>query len=233
MRRSILLGSRVAAVAMCVASSAVIAAPAPADPSGSDRHAGYLFTLERFGLHLSHDDAFAQEVAVCLVLNEPGETLGDVMTQIVRMHPTWIESTPNTWWVSPRRGTARTSCREEHTSRPFAARTKRWPPSSRLWAFVMATGGHEARERPEITKSLVNEWIGWSSPGVIRLVKDTLDLRSILHDFDIPTNPALIERLIRPTRDMRCSDDGTTDRRGQAIGQLDVRTAQPFGLRAS
>jgi Protein of unknown function (DUF732) len=89
MRRSILLGSRVAAVAVCVASSAVTAAPAAADPSGSDRHAGYLFTLERFGLHLSHDDAFAQEVAVCLVLNEPGETLGDVMTQIVGMHPTW------------------------------------------------------------------------------------------------------------------------------------------------
>ncbi len=64
----------------------------------------------------------------------------------------------------------------------------------------MATGGHEARERPEITKSLVNEWIGWSSPGAIRLVKDTLDLRSILLDFDIPTNPALIERLIRCKR---------------------------------
>jgi hypothetical protein len=76
----------------------------------------------------------------------------------------------------------------------------------------MATDGHEVRARPEITKSLVNEWIGWSSRGLIRLVKDTLDLRSILLIFDIPTKPALIERLIRPTRDRRCSGDGTTDR---------------------
>jgi hypothetical protein len=89
MRRSIVLGSRVAAVAMCVASSTVIAAPVSADPSASDRHAGYLFTLERLGLHLSRDDAFAQGVAVCLVLNEPGETLSDVVTQVSGMHPTW------------------------------------------------------------------------------------------------------------------------------------------------
>jgi hypothetical protein len=61
----------------------------------------------------------------------------------------------------------------------------------------MATGGHEARQRPEITKSLVDECIGWSRPDTIRLIKDTLELRSILLDFDIPANPALIERLIR------------------------------------
>ena len=89
MRHSILLGSRVAAVAICVASSAVIAAPAPADPSASDRHAAYLLTLEHFRLHLSRDDAFAQGVAVCLVLDEPGETLTDVVTQVIGMHPTW------------------------------------------------------------------------------------------------------------------------------------------------
>jgi Protein of unknown function (DUF732) len=88
MRRSILLGSRVAAVAMCVAST-VIAAPAPADPSASDGHAGYLFTLDRLGLHLSRDDAFAQGVGVCLVSSEPGETLSDVVTQVSWMHPTW------------------------------------------------------------------------------------------------------------------------------------------------
>ena len=42
------------------------------------------------------------------------------------------------------------------------------------------------------------ERVDWLvSPGAIRLVKDTLDLRSILLDFDIPTNPALIEQLIR------------------------------------
>src|ERR1700752_3123541 len=89
MRRSILLGSRVAAVAMCVASSAVIAASVPADPSAFHGHAGYLFTLEHFGLRLSHDDAFAHGVAVCLVLNEPGETLSDVVTQVIGMHPMW------------------------------------------------------------------------------------------------------------------------------------------------
>src|ERR1700752_316873 len=89
MRRSILLGSRTAAVAMCAASAAVIAAPVRADPSASDRHAGYLFTLEHFKLHLSRDDAFAQGVAVCLVLNEPGETPTDVVTQVIGMHPTW------------------------------------------------------------------------------------------------------------------------------------------------
>jgi len=88
MRRSI-LSFRVAAVAMCVASSTVIAAPVSADPSASDRHAGYLFTLEHLGLHLSRDDAFAQGVAVCLVSSEPGETLSDVVTQIVGIHPTW------------------------------------------------------------------------------------------------------------------------------------------------
>jgi hypothetical protein len=89
MRRSIHLGSCVAAVAMCVASSAVITAPARADPSASDRHAGYLLTLEQFGLHLSRADAFAQGVAVCLVVDEPGETLTDVVTQVIGMHPTW------------------------------------------------------------------------------------------------------------------------------------------------
>lgn len=89
MRRSILAGSRVAAAAMCVASSAVIAAPVHADSSASDRHAGYLLTLERLGLNLSRDDAFAQGVAVCLVLDQPGETLTDVVTQVNRMHPTW------------------------------------------------------------------------------------------------------------------------------------------------
>jgi len=74
---------------MCVASSAVIAAPVHADPSASDRHAAYLLTLEHFGLHLSRDDAFAQGVAVCLVSDEPGETLTDVVMQVIGMHPTW------------------------------------------------------------------------------------------------------------------------------------------------
>jgi hypothetical protein len=80
---------------------------------------------------------------------------------------------PNISWVPPRRGTARTSCREEHTT-PFAARMRRRP-----------------------TKSLVDEWIGWLNPDTIRLIKDTLEPRSILLDLDIPANPALIERLIR------------------------------------
>jgi len=89
MRRSILLGSRVAAGALCVASSAVIAAPVYADPSASDRDAAYLHTLERFGLHLSRDEAFVQGVAVCLVSDEPGQTLTDVATQVMAMHPMW------------------------------------------------------------------------------------------------------------------------------------------------
>jgi hypothetical protein len=89
MRRSILLGSRVAAGALCVASSAVIAAPVYADPSASDRDGVYTHTLERFGLHLSHDDGFAQGVAVCLVSDEPGQTLTDVATQVMAMHPMW------------------------------------------------------------------------------------------------------------------------------------------------
>ena len=88
MRHSI-FSFRVAAAAMCVASSTVIAAPISAAPSASDRHAGYLFTLERLGLHLSRDDAFAQGVAVCLVSSEPGETLSDVVTQVSGMHPAW------------------------------------------------------------------------------------------------------------------------------------------------
>lgn len=89
MRRSILLGSRVAAVAICVASSAVMAAPARADPSASDRNAIYLDALERFGLHLSRADALTQGVAACLVMGEPGETLHDVVTQVIGMHPAW------------------------------------------------------------------------------------------------------------------------------------------------
>jgi hypothetical protein len=89
MRRSILVGSRVAAVAMCVASSAAIAASARAAPSASDRHAAYLLTLEHFGLNLGRDDAFAQGVAVCLVSDQPGETHSDVVRQVIRMHPTW------------------------------------------------------------------------------------------------------------------------------------------------
>lgn len=89
MRRSILLGSRVAAGALCVASSAVMAAPVNADPSPSDRNTVYLRTLQLFGLYLSRDDAFAQGVAVCLVSDEPGKTLADVVTQVVAMHPTW------------------------------------------------------------------------------------------------------------------------------------------------
>jgi Protein of unknown function (DUF732) len=89
MRRSILVGSSAAAVAVCVASSAVIAAPVHADASASDRHAAYLLTLKHFGLNLSHDDAFAQGVAVCLVLDEPGETRTDVVMQVIGMHPTW------------------------------------------------------------------------------------------------------------------------------------------------
>jgi len=35
------------------------------------------------------EDAFAQGVAVCLVLDEPGETPTDVATQVIGMHPTW------------------------------------------------------------------------------------------------------------------------------------------------
>ena len=89
MRRSIFVGCRMAVIAMCVASSAVIAAPVHADSSASDRHAAYLLTLERFGLNLSRDDAFAQGVAVCLVLDEPGETLTDVVMQVIGMHPAW------------------------------------------------------------------------------------------------------------------------------------------------
>jgi hypothetical protein len=89
MRHSIFFGSQVAAVAMCVASSAVIAAPVRAGPSAPDRDTAYRLTLEHFGLHLSRDNAFAQGVGVCLVLDEPGETLTDVVTQVIGMHPTW------------------------------------------------------------------------------------------------------------------------------------------------
>ncbi len=74
---------------MCVTSSALIAAPVHADPSASDRGAAYRLALEHFGLNLSRGDAFAQGVAVCLVLDEAGETLTDVATQVIGMHPTW------------------------------------------------------------------------------------------------------------------------------------------------
>ncbi|HUH68277.1 MAG TPA: DUF732 domain-containing protein [Mycobacterium sp.] len=72
-----------------MASSVVMAAPVHADPSASDSGAAYRLTLEHFGLQLSRGDAFAQGVAVCLVLDEPGETPTDVATQVIGMHPTW------------------------------------------------------------------------------------------------------------------------------------------------
>jgi hypothetical protein len=89
MLRSILVGSHMAAIAMCVTSSALIAAPVHADPSASDRGAAYRLALDQFGLNLSREDGFAQGVAVCLVLDEPGETRTDVVTQVIGMHPTW------------------------------------------------------------------------------------------------------------------------------------------------
>lgn len=89
MRRSTLAGSSAAAVVMSVASSIAIAAPVHAASLASAGHAAYLHTLEQFGLKLSHDEAFAQGVAVCLVMNEPGATRADVVKQVNGMHPTW------------------------------------------------------------------------------------------------------------------------------------------------
>lgn len=89
MRPSIPLCSRVAAVSACVASPAVMAAPAHVDPSASERNAAYLDTLEHCGQHLSRDGTLAQGVAACLVLDEPGETPTDVVTQVIGMHSTW------------------------------------------------------------------------------------------------------------------------------------------------
>lgn len=89
MPRYMFLGSRLAAVAVCVASSAVLAAPVRAEPRASDMHVAYLLALEHFGLHLSRGDAFAQGVAVCLVLDQPEETVTDVVAQAMGMHPAW------------------------------------------------------------------------------------------------------------------------------------------------
>lgn len=89
MRRSILLGTRMAAAALCVASSTAIVAPVYAAPSTPGKEVAYLRTLERFGLHLSHDDTFAQGVAVCLVSEESGRTRTDVIAQVMGMHPEW------------------------------------------------------------------------------------------------------------------------------------------------
>jgi Protein of unknown function (DUF732) len=87
-RRSIVISRRVAAVAMCVASSTAIA-PAHADSRALDSGTAYRLTLERFGLTLSSADAFAQGVGVCMVMDEPKQTVSDVATQVMRMHPTW------------------------------------------------------------------------------------------------------------------------------------------------
>jgi len=158
MRRSILLGSRVAAVAMCVVSSAVIAAPVPADPSGSDRHAGYLFTLEHFGLQLSREDAFAQGVAVCLVLNEPGETHSDVVTQVIGMHPRWNRIDAQHFVGAAEEG----YCPDKL---PRGAHHPVCSPDETSTAAFKTVGlrdgnrGPRSDRRPEITKSLVKKWI--------------------------------------------------------------------------
>jgi hypothetical protein len=156
MRHSIRLSRVAAVVAICVASSTVVAAPAPADPSASDRHAGYLFTLERLGLHLSHDDAFAQGVGVCLVSSEPGETLSDVVTQVSGMHPAWnrIDAKNFVGAAQERycpdkltRGAHGPVCSQDETSAASFETVglrdgNRWPRSERAPRDYEIAGGH-------------------------------------------------------------------------------------------
>jgi hypothetical protein len=65
----------------------VVAAPAHADTTSDI--AMWTMVHNVYGLDISHDDAIAQGLAVCLVLEKPHVTFANVALQVMDMHPDW------------------------------------------------------------------------------------------------------------------------------------------------